>query len=589
MPLPESFLQELKMRCDLTEIASNYLTLKRRGRNMVGLCPFHGEKTPSFNIYTENNSFYCFGCGAGGDVITFVMKMENLDYIEAIRFLAQRAGLSMPEESSYDDSLANLKKKIYEANRETARYFHRCLYSPLGKEGLEYLHSRGLTDKTIRHFGLGFAPNDHFALSNYLRKKGFKDSELVSANLVYKNKSGKGTNDRFYNRVMFPIIDVRGNVIAFGGRIMTDQKPKYLNTSDTPVFSKSNNLFSLNNAKKNQDRTLILCEGYMDVIAVNQAGFENAVATLGTALTSQQASIMKRYADDVIICYDADEAGQKATQRAISILRKTGLNIRVLTVPDGKDPDEFIRNHGENGSAAFYNLVHDSFNDVEYQLSKIRNKYNLKLADQRVKYVNEAINIIARIDDDVERDVYSSKLSEETGVHTESISSSLKRIRNKIKYGNRRDEFKKIRTGLTGINDKINLQHKDEPRATIAEEMLLSYMVNHPEVEQYIYSRVPTSTFVTDFNKTLYEYFIKRIEAGFEPLNSLNQDFTSDEINKIYSIVQKTIDKNPSQQALDEYISVIYEEKGKLSKEEIAKSSLDEFSQQINNLKKKRE
>lgn len=589
MPLPESFLQELKMRCDLTEIASNYLTLKRRGRNMVGLCPFHGEKTPSFNIYTENNSFYCFGCGAGGDVITFVMKMENLDYIEAIRFLAQRAGLSMPEESSYDDSLANLKKKIYEANRETARYFHRCLYSPLGKEGLEYLHSRGLTDKTIRHFGLGFAPDDHFALSNYLRKKGFKDSELVSANLVYKNKSGKGTNDRFYNRVMFPIIDVRGNVIAFGGRIMTDQKPKYLNTSDTPVFSKSNNLFSLNNAKKNQDRTLILCEGYMDVIAVNQAGFENAVATLGTALTSQQASIMKRYADDVIICYDADEAGQKATQRAISILRKTGLNIRVLTVPDGKDPDEFIRNHGENGSAAFYNLVHDSFNDVEYQLSKIRNKYNLKLADQRVKYVNEAINIIARIDDDVERDVYSSKLSEETGVHTESISSSLKRIRNKIKYGNRRDEFKKIRTGLTGINDKINLQHKDEPRATIAEEMLLSYMVNHPEVEQYIYSRVPTSTFVTDFNKTLYEYFIKRIEAGFEPLNSLNQDFTSDEINKIYSIVQKTIDKNPSQQALDEYISVIYEEKGKLSKEEIAKSSLDEFSQQINNLKKKRE
>lgn len=388
---------------------------------------------------------------------------------------------------------------------------------------------------------------------------------------------------------MFPIIDVRGNVIAFGGRIMTDQKPKYLNTSDTPVFSKSNNLFSLNNAKKNQDRTLILCEGYMDVIAVNQAGFQNAVATLGTALTSQQASVMKRYADDVIICYDADEAGQKATQRAIGILRRTGLNIRVLTVPDGKDPDEFIRKHGDNGGAAFYNLVNGSFNDVEYQLSKVRKKYDLKLADQRVKYVNEAINIIAKIDDDVERDVYSSKLADETGVHTESISNSLKRVRSKIKYSNRKEEFRKIRTNLSGREDKINLQHKDKPRATIAEEMLLSYMVNHPEVEQYIYSRVPNNSFVTDFNKKLYGYFVNRIEGGYEPLTSLNEDFTSDEINKIYSIVNKTIDKNPTQQALDEYISVIFEEKGKLSKEQIANTSLDEFSQQINNLKKKRE
>ena len=522
MPLPESFLQELKMRSDLTELASNYISLKRKGRNMVGLCPFHGEKTPSFNIYTENNSFYCFG----GDVITFIMKIENLDYIEAVKFLAERAGLNMPEESNYDDSMANLKKRIYEANRETARFFHRCLYSPLGKEGLDYLHSRGLTDKTIRHFGLGFAPNDHFALSNYLRKKGFKDNELISANLVYKNKSGNGTNDRFYNRVMFPIIDVRGNVIAFGGRIMTDQKPKYLNTSDTPVFSKSN---------------------------------------------------------------DADEAGQKATQRAIGILRRTGLNIRVLTVPDGKDPDEFIRKHGDNGGAAFYNLVNGSFNDVDYQLSKVRKKYDLKLADQRVKYVNEAINIIAKIDDDVERDVYSSKLADETGVHTESISSSLKRVRSKIKYSNRKEEFRKIRTNLSGREDKINLQHKDKPRATIAEEMLLSYMVNHPEVEQYIYSRVPNDSFVTDFNKKLYGYFVNRIEGGYEPLTSLNEDFTSDEVNKVYSIVNKTIDKNPTQQALDEYISVIFEEKGKLSKEQIANTSLDEFSQQINNLKKKRE
>ena len=415
MPLPEDFLQELKMRNDITDVASTYMNLKRRGRNMVGLCPFHGEKTPSFNIYTENNSFYCFGCGAGGDVITFIMKIENLDYIEAVRFLAQRSGMTMPE-NNYDDSMTQLKKRIYEANREAARFFYKNLYSNEGRAGLDYLHSRGLTDKTITHFGLGFAPNNRFALSNYLRDKGFKDNELVQANLVYKNRNGKGTNDRFYNRVMFPIIDVRGNVIAFGGRIMTDEKPKYLNTSDTPVFKKSANLFSLNNAKKCTDRTLILCEGYMDVIAVNQAGFENAVATLGTALTSEQAVLMKRFADDVIICYHADEAGQKATNRAIEILRNAGLNIRVLTIPEGKDPDEFIRKYGENGGAAFYNLVKGSDNDVEYKLNKIRGKYNLKIADQKVHYLNEAIKALSELDSDIEQQIYASKLADETGV-----------------------------------------------------------------------------------------------------------------------------------------------------------------------------
>ena len=309
MAFPESFLQELKLRNDITELVSSYITLKRRGRNMVGLCPFHGEKTPSFNIYTENGSFYCFGCGVGGDVITFVMKMENLDYVDAVKFLAQRAGMDMPEDS-YDDSMSKLRTRVYEANREAARYYYKILYSPDGKNGLDYFHGRMLTDRTIRHFGLGFADDDWSSLSDYLIGKGFSKNELVAANLAVKQRNGNGIYDRFRNRVMFPIIDLRGNVIAFGGRIMTDEKPKYLNTSDTPVFKKSENLFSLNNAKNSGSRTLILCEGYMDVIAVNQAGFQNAVATLGTALTREQAMLMKRYADEVVICYDSDEAGQ---------------------------------------------------------------------------------------------------------------------------------------------------------------------------------------------------------------------------------------------------------------------------------------
>lgn len=588
MPLPEDFLQELKMRNDITDVASTYMNLKRRGRNMVGLCPFHGEKTPSFNIYTENNSFYCFGCGAGGDVITFIMKIENLDYIEAVRFLAQRSGMTMPE-NNYDDSMTQLKKRIYEANREAARFFYKNLYSNEGRAGLDYLHSRGLTDKTITHFGLGFAPNNRFALSNYLRDKGFKDNELVQANLVYKNRNGKGTNDRFYNRVMFPIIDVRGNVIAFGGRIMTDEKPKYLNTSDTPVFKKSANLFSLNNAKKCNDRTLILCEGYMDVIAVNQAGFENAVATLGTALTSEQAVLMKRFADDVIICYDADEAGQKATNRAIEILRNAGLNIRVLTIPEGKDPDEFIRKYGENGGAAFYNLVKGSDNDVEYKLNKIRGKYNLKIADQKVHYLNEAIKALSELDSDIEQQIYASKLADETGVQKDIILSNMKSLRRKRYRGYEKKVEKKLRTDLTGRDDKINTQHREQPKATNAEEMLISLVINHPDIASYVYGRITEESFITDFNKKLYSYIMNRIAKGYEPLNSISEDFTQDEISKIYRIAHRTITTKVTPELVEEYIKIIYQEKNKVRKEDFSSLSPEEMREYIKKQRENRE
>ena len=280
--LSDDFISEIKYRNDLGEIAASYMQLKRRGRNLTGLCPFHGEKTPSFHISTEHGLFHCFGCGAGGDVITFVMKIENLDYMEAVKFLAQRAGMTMPEDD-FDDSLSKMRTRIYEANREAARFYYQKLVSKEGSEGLAYLRGRGLADTTIRHFGLGFAPDERFALGNHLRSRGFTESEMIAANLVFRSRSGNSILDRFYNRVMFPIIDVRGNVIAFGGRIMSDQKPKYLNTSDPLVFNKSNNLFSLNNAKNAKGDSLILCEGYMDVISLNQAGFTNAVARIGRA------------------------------------------------------------------------------------------------------------------------------------------------------------------------------------------------------------------------------------------------------------------------------------------------------------------
>ncbi len=584
MPLPEGFLSELKMRNDITDVASSYVNLKRRGRNMVGLCPFHGEKTPSFNIYTENGSFYCFGCGVGGDVITFIMKSENLDYIDAVKFLAQRAGMEMPE-SGFDDSMSLLKKRIYEANREAARFFYSQLYAKVGEIGLNYFRQRGLQEKTIRHFGLGFADDNRFSLCNHLRSKGFKDSEIVTANLAFNSKSGKGIYDRFNNRVMFPIIDLRGNVIAFGGRIMTDEKPKYLNTSDTPVFEKSANLFSLNNAKNTGERTLILCEGYMDVIAVNQAGFQNAVATLGTALTQKQAVLMKRYADEVIICYDADEAGQKATARAIDLLRDAGLTIKVVSIPQGKDPDEFIKSKGSSGAEAFKNVLECSGNDVEYRLSKSKSKYNMKLPESRVAYVNECAGILAELSNPAEREIYASKISGELEISKESVLQLVEKEL-KRKTGNRRKkEFRTIQTKLSGRDDKVTPDRYKKPRVTSAEEALLAYLLNHPDKLNYITSRIDENKIQTGFYKKLYIYFCERIKNGKDPLNAVSGDFTAEEAARIFQIVNSYSSRIATEQSLQEYIDVINDEFLKLKTKDVANASMEDIQEQLKRIR----
>ncbi|MBQ6846959.1 MAG: DNA primase, partial [Oscillospiraceae bacterium] len=513
MALPDGFLYELKERSDISDVVSGYVNLKRRGRNLVGLCPFHSEKTPSFNLYPENGSFYCFGCGAGGDVITFVMKIENLDYIEAVKFLAQRAGMEMPE-NTYDDGMGKLRMRIFEANREAARFFNKKLYEAEGKEGLEYLYRRGLPDNIIRRFGLGYSPKSRFALCDHLRRLKFTDTEIVAANLAFRSNDGKRLVDRFADRVMFPIIDLRGNVIGFGGRILTDQKPKYLNTSDTPAFKKSANLFSLNNAKNTGERTLILCEGYMDVIALNRAGFKNAVATLGTALTQEQAMLMKRYADEVIICYDADEAGQKATARAITLLRNAGLLIRVLNIPEGKDPDEFIRNKGQSGPAAFKNLLENSGNDVEYRLTKLKTQFDLTRPDQKASYMSEALKVISALDSSVEQDIYVSKLSSELSIEKASINSDLQRLRRRREGELKKRENMKLSTDLSGRDDKVNTDKAKNIRAARAEEMLIAYLVFNNDMLKEAEERISPQDFVTDFNSRLYAYVAKKVTEG---------------------------------------------------------------------------
>lgn len=584
MPFPDSFLQELKLRSDITEIASSYVNLKRHGRNMVGLCPFHGEKTPSFNIYTENGSFYCFGCGAGGDVITFIMKIENLDYVEAVKFLAQRAGMEMPE-NTYDDSLSKLRMRIYEANREAARFFHATLLSQRGQSGLNYLRGRALSDRTIRHFGLGFADDDWNSLCNHLKNKGFSEYEIYSANLAFKRKSGNGIYDRFVNRVMFPIIDLRGNVIAFGGRIMTDEKPKYLNTSDTPVFKKSENLFSLNNAKSSGTRTLILCEGYMDVIALNQAGFTNAVATLGTALTNEQAVLMKRYADEVIICYDADGAGQKATARAIQILRNAGLPIKILTVPSGKDPDEFIRSKGENGPAAFKLLIEKCGNDIEYRLMKLKENYNLNTTDGKVAFLNEAVKIVATIESPIERDVFASKLCAELEIDKNAFLEQISKVKRRDRRENIKKETRQIQAELNGQSDKINREHYKKPRSSSAEEALLVYLINNPDYANSISERVTPDKFSNSLIKRYYEYVLSKIKSGYEPLTSVSSDFNSDEVSYLYKLISTTIPAASTREAVEEYINVINEESNKLTSDKLADMSADDINDYIMKMK----
>ena len=584
MPFPDSFLQELKLRSDITEIASSYVNLKRHGRNMVGLCPFHGEKTPSFNIYTENGSFYCFGCGAGGDVITFIMKIENLDYVEAVKFLAQRAGMEMPE-NTYDDSLSKLRMRIYEANREAARFFHSTLISPRGQSGLNYLRGRALSDRTIRHFGLGFADDDWNSLCNHLKNKGFSEYEIYSANLAFKRKNGNGIYDRFVNRVMFPIIDLRGNVIAFGGRIMTDEKPKYLNTSDTPVFKKSENLFSLNNAKSSGTRTLILCEGYMDVIALNQAGFTNAVATLGTALTNEQAVLMKRYADEVIICYDADGAGQKATARAIEILRNAGLPIKILTVPSGKDPDEFIRSKGENGPAAFKLLIEKCGNDIEYRLMKLKENYNLNTTDGKVAFLNEAVKIVATIESPIERDVFASKLCAELEIDKNAFLEQISKVKRRDRRENIKKETRQIQAELNGQSDKINREHYKKPRSSSAEEALLVYLINNPDYANSISERVTPDKFSNSLIKRYYEYVLSKIKSGYEPLTSVSSDFNSDEVSYLYKLISTTIPAASTREAVEEYINVINEESNKLTSDKLADMSADDINDYIMKMK----
>ncbi len=584
MPLPELFLQELKARTDITDLVSSYVNLRRSGRNLVGLCPFHHEKTPSFNVYPDNGSFYCFGCGTGGDVITFVRKIENLDYIEAVRFLAQRAGLQIPEEQ-VDDSMSRLRTRVLEINREAARFFHRVLLSETGKPGLDYLNRRGLSMATIRHFGLGFSPPGRFALSDHLKKMGYTEQELIQANVAFQSRSGR-IMDRFHSRVMFPIIDLRGNVVAFGGRILTDEKPKYINTSDTPVYHKSSGLFAMNFAKNNGGQQLILAEGYMDVISLHQAGFTNAMASLGTSLTVEQARLMARYAKEVVVCYDSDSAGQKAASRAIPMLRDAGLLVKVLTIPGNKDPDEYIRSHGEEGRAYFKRLLDECGNDVEYRLARLKDSCNVGTAEGRVAYLTGAAQLLATLDSQIEQEVYAGKLAEEMGVDKSAILLQMKKQSRQRVHQERKRQFREVQQEMSAVRDKINPEKSRHLRSVNAEEALIAYLFAHPDAVSWITKRISPEKFSTSFTQRVYRAVLGKITNN-QPLSltDLTEVLTAEEISAVARILARYHSVAMSQEDAQEYIQVIKQEAGRMSEEELRNASQQDLMQQLQALR----
>ena len=579
MFIPDEFIQELKNKTDIVDVVSGYVRLKKNGKNMLGLCPFHNEKTPSFNVSTDKNFFHCFGCKASGDVITFIRRIENLDYIEAVKFLAQRAGLDVPEGRGQSEGLSKVRNRIYEANRATARFYYKCLYSPVGKNALDYLHNRGLSDKTIVHFGLGYSPPSRFELINHLKNLGFSSEEVFQANLANKSEK-EHFYDRFSDRVMFPIIDLRGNVIAFGGRIMSDIQPKYLNTSDTPAFNKGSTVYALNFAKNKANGQLILAEGYMDVISLHQAGFENTVATLGTALTKDQANLIGRYCKEVVICYDADEAGQKAAERAINLFRETELSIKVLKVPDGKDPDEFIKANGENGAAKFRLLLDKCGNDVEYRIAKLKIKYDTDITEQKVEFLTEVAKLLAGLENDIEKDAYISKMSEDYDIDKNALAAQVKRY-------SKQQEIKEPAMQPQTFEHRENTFPKS--KSCKAEETLLALLMTNPDAALAVCPDFPVEMFSAPLNRKVYEKIKERAERGLgtEPVD-ISGFFSNDENSRISSMVYLRPRENDPFRAVNIYMNILEEESQKLKSKAATMSDEEIMEQILKNRKRKK-
>ena len=534
MAFPAAFIDELIQRNPIEDVVRQYVSLRRSGSNMFGLCPFHGEKTASFSVAPDKGMYYCFGCHKGGGSINFMMELEGLSYPDAVRALAKRVGMEVPEDEQYQ-SRYKLQERLWALSKEAARFYHEKLYAPEGAEALAYAQKRGMTKATITNFGIGYAPNSWDALVNAMRKKGYTDAELLAASLASKVNNGDRIYDRFRNRFMFPIIDVRGNVVGFGGRVMDDSKPKYLNSDETIIFNKRKNLFALNIAKKSKLDYIILVEGYMDAIALHQYGFDCAVASLGTALTEDGATLLSKYTEQVVLIYDGDKAGQNATQRAIPILEKTGLQVKVLQMKDAKDPDEFLKKFGAD---RFKLLLEESANRVEYQLNAIRRKYDIREDDQKVKYIHESAELISTLGSAVQREVYGHRVAEAAGISFDALKLEVNKAFKSRVAREKKQQEKIDLTPAKNLQPKSRNIRYDNMKSAMAEENLLAMVLKEPALLD-----VTAGLSAVEFSSKLlgraYEQLRQRYGEGLEVSVAVLADFDSEEMSHLAGISQR--------------------------------------------------
>ena len=554
--IPRDYVDEVLRRSDITDVVGSYVQLRRRGRTSTGLCPFHSEKTPSFVVYPETQSFYCFGCGAGGDVITFMRRIANLDYVEAVKALAGRAGMPMPEE---DDQAGRLRSRVLAVNKAAARFFYDQLNADTdaARAARAYWRGRGLSDSTIRRFGLGYAPEDFGALRRHLRAKGYTEEEMLASGLEKRSEKGN-VYDIFRGRVMTPIFDLRGNVIAFGGRVLGDEKPKYINSPETIVYKKSKAMFALNLAKKSKDRRYILCEGYMDVISLHQAGFDTAVAACGTALTADQVRLLGEYADEVVLCYDSDEAGQKATARSLGLFADSPVKVSVLTIPGAKDPDEFIK---KNGRERFEALLNGTANAIEYRLAKVKAKYDLAKPADRVEYIKEAIRLLAGRLTPTEREVYAGRLAQETDVARSAVMAQLDGAVRSAQRRARRQREKELLNSGAGADIRLPYAAPGGEKAlgaASAEQQLVAALVRDPSLIPLAATRVSPDRFLMRDMADAYAAILEDWRAGRTPdLGSLAGRLPQETVSRLSLLLARNYDVGLGPKDVEMYLERI--------------------------------
>lgn len=551
MPFPPAFLDELAARNPIEEVVGQYVNLKRSGSNLFGLCPFHGEKTPSFSVAPGKGIYYCFGCHKGGGVINFEMEIEDLSYPDAVRALAQRVGMEVPDDEEYQ-SRYRKQERLWALAKEAARFFVTQLYAPTGAEGLRYAQSRGMSKGTLTRFGIGFAPDSWDSLCKAMRAKGYTDEELKDAGLVSVSQKNGNIFDRFRNRLMFPIIDVRGNVIGFGGRVMDNSTPKYLNSPETEIFNKRKNLFALNIAKKTKLGYLILVEGYMDAIALHQYGFDCAVASLGTSLTEEHAVLLSRYTEQVVLIYDGDEAGQNATKRAIPMLERVGLQVKVLQMRDAKDPDEFLKKFGAD---RFKLLLEESSNRVEYQLRAIQKKYDLNVDEDRVKFISEAAELVSSLGNAVQREIYGNRVAEVGKISSDAMKIEVNKAFKRRQYREKRKQERIDLAPAIAAQPKSRTIRYDNIKSAMAEEIVLAQCLSDAAMIAETEGLKPED-FSSPLLGRVFEQLQQQSRQGMVPSVAGLTDFTGEEMAHIAGILQR----NPgpvSEQAMRDSIQVI--------------------------------